>query len=307
VEAGGGLFISVGDRVDAEAWNQAAKALLPQPLGLKRSAAAAPGTRAEGETVDLRPAERLAPIDRRHPLLSSFPAKGEGLASARFFQFVLLAPVPDAPGRRVVLRYESGAPALVEGEIGRGRVLLLTTTVDREWTDLPIRPGFLPLMQEAARFLAGAPSGEAAADLTVGDKREITLGADDRRIEVVKPSGESRWLTPAAHAGDARARHAVLFTETDEPGLYRVRAARTDGVGGDRPDAAFVVTLDGRESNPARLPDSERPDRAGAHGRGGPVPHRRLELWHAFGAAIIALVLLESLLTLWFKRGRVKA
>ena len=203
VESGGGLFISVGDRVDADAWNQTAKKLLPQPLGLKRSAAAAPGQGTEGETVDLRPAERLAPIDRRHPLLAAFPAKGEGLTSARFFQFLLLAPVPDAPGRRVVLRYENGAPALVEAEVGRGRVLLLTTTVDREWTDLPIRPGFLPLVQEATRFLAGAPSGDAAADLLVGERRELALGADDRRLEIIKPSGESRSLQPTP----ARRRH----------------------------------------------------------------------------------------------------
>jgi hypothetical protein len=306
VETGGGLFISVGDKVDVEAWNQVAKALLPQPLGLKRSAAAPPGTRPEGETVDLRPAERLAPIDRRHPLLSAFPAKGEGLASARFFQFVLLAPVPDAPGRRVVLRYESGAPALVEAEIGRGRVLLLTTTVDREWTDLPIRPGFLPLVQESTRFLAGAPSGDAAADLNVGERREIALGADDRRVEVVRPGGDSRWLTPTPHAGDAHARHVVLFTDTDEPGLYRVRTAGADGAVTERPDAAFVVTLDPRESDPARLPDAKRPDRTAARDGAGAVPRRRLELWHALGAAAIALVLAESLLTLRFKRGRVK-
>src|SRR4029079_4524090 len=125
-------------------------------------------------------AERLAPIDRRHPLLAAFPAKGEGLASARLFQFMLLGPMPDAPGRRVVLRYESGAPALVEAEVGRGRVLLLTTTIDREWTDLPIRPGFLPLVQESARFLAGAPSGDSISALAVGQRREISLGNDDR-------------------------------------------------------------------------------------------------------------------------------
>ena len=97
----------------------------------------------------------------------------------------------------------------------------------------------------------------------------------------------------------------MTFTETDEPGLYRVRAARSDGAVSDRPDAAFVVTLDGRESNPARLPDADRPDRARAAGAAGPVPHRRLELWHALGAALLVLALCESLLTLKFKRGRV--
>ena len=78
VEAGGGLFISVGDRVDADAWNLTMKKVLPQPLGLRRTAAAAPGGSREGETVDLRPAERLAPIDRHHPLLGSFAGARRG-------------------------------------------------------------------------------------------------------------------------------------------------------------------------------------------------------------------------------------
>jgi hypothetical protein len=305
VEGGGGLFISVGDRVDADSWNQQLRAVLPQPLGLKRTAGAPPGGRTEGETVDLRPAERLGPIDRRHPLLSAFPAQGEGLASARFFQFVLLEPVPDAPGRTVVLRYENGAPALVEAEVGRGRVLLLTTTVDREWTDLPIRPGFLPLVQESARFLAGAPSGDAISALAVGQRREITLATDDRRIEVVKPGGESRWLSPEPRPAEAHARRTVVFAETDEPGLYRVRASRTDGAVAERPDESFVVNLDPAESDPARLADDRRPDRARHAAGAEAAPKRRLELWHVLAAAVLFLVLAESLLTVRFRRGRV--
>jgi hypothetical protein len=207
-----------------------------------------------------------------------------------------------------VLRYESGAPALVEAAVGRGRVLLLTTTVDREWTDLPIRPGFLPLIQEIARYLAGAPSGEAATAIAVGQKREIALEPDDRRVEIVPPTGESRWLTPPARSGDAHARRTLTFAETNEPGLYRVRAARGDGTISERPDAAFVVNLDARESDPARLAEDKRPDRVTASAAAaGVAPRRRLELWHALGAAAIVLVLLESLLTLRFRRGRVKA
>ncbi|HVV17346.1 MAG TPA: BatA and WFA domain-containing protein [Polyangia bacterium] len=306
VRGGGGLFISVGDKVDADGWNQVLGGLLPQPLSLARSAAALPGARAEGETVDTRPAERLAPFDRRHPLLSGFPARGEGLSSARFFEYMLLAPVPDAPARRILLRYESGAPALVETQVGRGRVLLLTTSVDREWTDLPIRPGFLPLVQEAARYLAGAPSGEVTAALAVGEKREILLGPDERRLEVVRPGGDSRWLIPPSRP-DPRARRAVVFTETDEPGFYRVRGARADGTIAERPDASFVVELDPGESDPARLPDQRRPDRSGGRAGSGPPPQRRMELWHLLGAVAIGLVLMESLLTLRFRRGRTRA
>jgi hypothetical protein len=316
VEAGGGLFVSVGDRVDVDAWNQRMRALLPQPLGLKRTAATAPGRAPEGETVDLRPAERLAPLDRRHPLLASFPAKGDGLASARFFQFMLMEPVPDAPGRSVVLRYENGAPALVASDVGRGRVLLLTTTVDREWTDLPIRPGFLPLMQEAARFLAGAPGSDSISALTVGQRREIAVGLEDARVEIVKPGGQSVWLTAEAHEangaarGDPRAdgrRRSVTFTETDEPGLYRVRASRADGTVAERASESFVVNLDPAESDPARLADDKRPDRSPAGAAGAATPKRRLELGHYLSAAVLLAVLAESLLTLRRRRGRVKA
>jgi Aerotolerance regulator N-terminal/von Willebrand factor type A domain len=315
VAGGGGVFVSVGDRVDADTWNQRCKAVLPQPLGLKRTAAVAPGGAPEGETVDLRPAERLAPLDRRHPLLASFPAKGDGLASARFFQFMLLEPVPDAPGRSVVLRYENGAPALVAADVGRGRVLLLTTTVDREWTDLPIRPGFLPLVQEAARYLAGAPGSDSISALTVGQRREVAVGPEDARVEIVKSNGQSRWLEPEPrdpHASDARGaeprgRRTVTFTETDEPGLYRVRASRADGTVVERPAEGFVVNLDPAESDPTRLPDDKRPDRAPAGGGGAAAPKRRLELWHFLSAAVLVAVLAESLLTLRLRRGRVKA
>jgi hypothetical protein len=307
VQAGGGLFISVGDKVDADAWNARCAAILPQPLGLKRTAAVAPGGAPEGETVDLRPAERLAPLDRRHPLLTGFPAKGDGLASARFFQFMLLAPVPDAAGRSVVLRYENGAPALVASEVGRGRVILLTTTVDREWTDLPIRPGFLPLMQESARFLAGAPGSESISALVVGQRREIAVGADDRRVEVTKPGGEARWLTPEGRAADGHARRTVTFAETDEPGLYHVRASRTDGTTAERPEETFVVNLDDGESDPTMLPEDRRPDRGAHQAAGDAAPMRRLELWHGLGVAIIVFVLGESLLTLRRRRGRVRA
>jgi hypothetical protein len=220
---------------------------------------------------------------------------------------MLLAPVPDAPSRSVVLRFENGAPALVASEAGRGRVLLLTTTVDREWTDLPIRPGFLPLMQEAARFLAGAPGSESIASLTVGQRREIALGADDRRVEVVGPNGQSTWLTPEARAPEAHAKRTVAFDHTDEPGLYRVRASRTDGTAVERPEERFVVDLDSGESDPALLPADRRPDRARAGTAGDAAPKSRLELWHILGVVVLGCVLAESLLTLRLRRGRVKA
>jgi Aerotolerance regulator N-terminal/von Willebrand factor type A domain len=297
VEAGGGLFLSVGDKVDSAIWNERLAALLPQPLALTRTAAALPG-QAAGETIDERPAARLAPLDRRHPLLANFPARGEGLASARFFKFLLLEPVPDTAGATVILRYESGAPALVEKTVGKGRVMILGTTIDRDWTDLPIRAGFLPLVEQAARRLSGASDRGGTSVLTVGQRRDITLGTDDRRIEITKPDG-SVWVASKDRNATPR---TFTFTETDTPGAYQVRAAGVDGMLVSRPADGFVVNVDPAESNPERLAPERRPDRPATAQPGRPLPKRRVELWHGLAGLLIAFVLFESILTLRWRR-----
>jgi len=293
VSAGGGLFISVGDRVDATVWNQRMAKLLPQPLGLPRTASALPGQHA-GEIVDDRPAERLAPIDRNHPLLASFPEHGEGLVSARFFKYMLLDPAPESPERSVILHYESGAPALVEKQVGKGRVMLLSTTVDREWTDLPIRAGFLPLVREAARRLVGVTGDEETASLRAGEARSLAFAGDEQRLEVSRPDG-SVWVARREQANSAR---TVLYSETDRLGTYHVRAVGPDGTVTARPEQDFVVNLDTRESNPARLDPALRPDRIAAASPGAKPPKHRVELWHTLAAVMIGLLLCESALTL---------
>jgi hypothetical protein len=302
VQRGGGLFVSVGSRVNIPIWNDRLGALLPQPLSVPRTAAALPG-QVVGESLDDRPAARLAPLDRRHPLLSAFPSRGEGLASARFFKFLLLEPVPDTALSVVILRYDTGAPALVEKSVGKGRVMLLSTTIDREWTDLPIRAGFLPLVQESSRRLAGTSERSGTSVLTVGQRREIALAPDERRLEITKPDG-TVWVASKDRGSGSR---SILFTETDEPGAYRVRTAGADGLLSDRRADGFVVNIDPRESNPERLAPERRPDRKAVAKAEGPPPKRRVELWHALAALLIILVLFESLLTLRWRRPVIAA
>lgn len=297
VEEGGGLFVAVGDRVDGAAWNQSMAKLLPQPLGLVRTASAAPGQRA-GETVDERPAERLMPLDRRHPLLSAFPERGEGLVSARFFKYMLLDPARDTATRNVILRYESGAPALVEREVGRGRVLLLTTTVDRDWTDLPIRTGFLPLIRESARFLIGASDEDGGGTLLAGEPRLLTVVGDAQALEVTRPDG-SVWVGRREQAGGGR---SLTFLGTDLLGSYRVRAAGADGTYADQIGQDFVVNLDPRESDTTRLASDKRPDRIAVSSPGAKHPKQKIELWHFLSVVLILILLAESLLSLRWRR-----
>jgi hypothetical protein len=299
VSSGGGVFFSTGQNVNPDAWNSRLGGLLPQPLGVVRTAATQ-GAPTGGELVDERPAEHLAPVDRHHPLLAHFPTGSDGLASARFYKYTLLEPIGDDERHGVVLRFESGAPALVErsfpavGEKGRsGHTMLLATTIDREWTDLAIRPGFLPLLTEITRRLGGAPEGGRSAELLVGASRDLAfLGAEDT-LEVLKPGGDT-WTS--RRRGQHDAQH-VPFEDTQLPGVYHVKAGRaSDAKRIEDPNRTFVVNLDPSESNPVSRPEDQSSQ--GVNGTVGQRPKHKVPLWHMFGVGLMLLLLAESIVSL---------
>jgi len=94
----------------------------------------------------------------------------------------------------------------------------------------------------------------------------------------------------------------ILYSETDRLGTYHVRSVSPDGTVTARPEQDFVVNLDTRESNPARLDPSQRPDRIAVASPGAKPPKHRVELWHSLAAVMIGLLLCESLLTLRRRR-----
>jgi hypothetical protein len=297
VKKGGGLFISMGDNVDADAYNAQLGDLLPQPLQGARTVGRLPNAREDGETPTVGDGERLQRAERGHPLLMplSAPHADDALKAARFSRYLLFRPTSEGSGtHQAILRFEGGAPALVEGKLGDGRVLVYASSVDRDWNDLAIQPVYLPLMQQAARYLARAPLQQAEAPLTIGQRHDIGLTNGDSRVEVALPSGARRLFDKERVAG----RRALGFSETEEPGVYRVSVAGADGVMKPRPSASFVVTLDPAESDPAPL----APSRLLALKTGGGAPagarplKRRVELWHALGAALLLLLLGEAIL-----------
>ena len=299
VKGGGGLLIGLGDNVDVEAYNRVLAELLPQPLAVIKTAGALPSRGSgEGESSTQGPGEHLGQLDRRHPLLQPFLSgrSSESLLSASFARYLLLQPTPRSQGETtVILSFESGAPALTERTVGRGRVLLFTSTLDRDWNDLPIQPAFLPLVQQIVRHLSRAPLQKAETETLIGQTRDIKLQPGDTRVEVTLPSGKTRLFERL------QGRKLLSFTESREPGFYRVATAGDTGVLKARPSEHFVVNIDPSESDlqlaPAsRLAALQRPLLQNEASPTGKNPRRRVELWHALGWALILLLLGEALL-----------
>lgn len=305
---GGGLFITLGDNTEVDAFNTTLHELLPQALAvvkttgpLRRAGQAAEATvPGESESALTGPGEHLGRMDRRHPLLLPFSTgrASESLLEARFNRYMLLRPTPHSTGDSggVILSYESGAPALIERQLGRGRVLLFTSTIDRDWNNLPIQPAFLPLLQQTVRYLSHAPLRDSEPAAAIGQPRDIRLQAGDTRVEVSLPSGKKRLFERLG------GRQVLTFNDTIEPGFYRVAAAGDSGVLRPRPAEFFVVNVEPSESDlqpppPGRLAALQRPltqDQGGSESGG--APKRQVELWHYLGALLLLLLLGESLL-----------
>jgi hypothetical protein len=236
VERGMGLWITVGDRVEAQEYNDRFSKILPLLMRGPSFAGTLPG-RQEART------EAFAPVQLSHPMF----AHGEGvrgdlgLAAARTRRLMLLEPDPER-GTAIAVAFSSGAPALITRDYGQGRVGVLTTSVDRDWTDLPMRPGFVPLVERTLDYLGGTRSSNAGALLEVGETREFVT---DRPLTVHTPTGAQIPITPDAE-GVAR------FDETWVPGHYSAHVTGSDDAA-RRPVFAVGVQPEESDTDPVEI------------------------------------------------------
>jgi hypothetical protein len=259
VARGGGLLIAAGENFDAFGYRGRLSALLP---ALPRSSApvqpALGVARREGEASEL------------------LPSGGAGLETARTTKRLLLEP-PQA-GSQALLALSDGTPLLVAGTHGRGRVALLATTLDDDWSDLPLTPGFLPLVHGLVRGLAAVdalphgphPAGTVlTARLPLGARALYLLTPDGRRIDLDldKPT--------------------LRITDTAVPGVYRTLAALDQRSERELTQLSFTIVPDTRDSDlTLRRPMPQR-EKVATAGAGRP---RGVEswFWFAFGLLILS-------------------
>jgi hypothetical protein len=251
---GMGLFVALGDHVDPDAYNDAFGDLLPRPLHLIKTAAE-PGAQNEEEH-----AARFGVIEWAHPLFRIFgPAEREGLESSRTFRYALLK--PEGAASHTLASYDDGAPALIEGRAGAGRVLLYTSSASRTWTDWPIRVSFLPVLQQAVSYLASALEEKQPAPARVGDERAVAAPQGLVVAQVLGPDGK-----PAPMRREKQDEADALAGPLQLPGLYRPQVAPPRGTSHEDLALAFVALLDPKESDLRRVDEAELKAQLGGAG-----------------------------------------
>lgn len=213
VSLGGGLFVSAAG---SGAALERLETVLPGRVRSIREAA--------GKTRSFR----IAAYNRVHPVFEPFGDGATGLEQTAIAKHWLLEPEPQVE-RETLIELLGGLPLLLERRVENGRSMLLTTTIDRDWTDLPIRPGYLPLVQRATRYLAGRLRERGPRLVEVGNPARIEVTEGMKKLLVVAPDGTERVFSAKSLAD----RRSIEFTETLLPGHYDVWA-EIPGFGGLR-------------------------------------------------------------------------
>jgi len=210
VEAGGGLMLSVGSRVDPDLWNEALGGLLPALFTEVK-------TRGAGTFEKSPTGLSLPPMESDE--FRVFRTGGASVFSrVRFGRLIGTEPRLQEDSA-VLLRYSDGLPALLERQVGDGRVVLFTSSLDDDWTDLPLRSIYVSLVHQMARGLSGTLALDGAREVEVGGSLPLPLPlADGAEAWVLAPDGQEHPLEPGAAADDGR----VSFRQTEQPGHHRL-------------------------------------------------------------------------------------
>ncbi|HLL90819.1 MAG TPA: CARDB domain-containing protein, partial [Tepidisphaeraceae bacterium] len=289
---GGGVLIAPGSLASADAYNAA---LYRDGGGILPASLAAP-TPADGSA-----ATTVLGLDLADPLLQFLRGKPDPIPSATVGRHFPAAPRADA---RVLASYASGHPFAVAAAWGRGRVLLVTTPLDADWSTLPLSSFYLPFVQSAVREL----TGPRAAERNVPPGRPLVYATDapiDRAAATLALPDGTREALPVTQLGR---RNEVRYAAAGQPGVYRLQFK---SAGHDR-TVHFVVQPPAGESDLTPLTDErwrqvedalpmarvdverEQVSRAVTGRRDG------RELWGPLLVGVLALVAVETVLgRLW--------
>jgi Aerotolerance regulator N-terminal/von Willebrand factor type A domain len=157
------------------------------------------------------------------------------LDNVQFSGWMLITP---GPGARVIAKLADGSPLLVEEQMGEGRLLIFTSSLDNSGNDFPLHASYVPFVAQTGRYLAGGeetPSSVVAGS-PVALRRSHEQGT---AADVIGPDG----------------RHELSIAEGTKASAFDLpRAGFYEIVRADGQRLLMAVHADRRESDLTTIP-----------------------------------------------------
>ncbi len=214
-------------------------------------------------------------IDKSHPAIAD---------TASWREIHIFDPVTfkQQPNDRILISLSDGSPFIIERLVGKGRKIIIVSSLDGIQNDLPTSPVFAPFVLRTIRELAGINNG--ASELTAGSNLVIEPGG-----QLFSPSGENLVKLSALGKNNR--------IELNEPGVYEMRSSERSG--------AITVNADPHESSMERLGSAfltdwqslvnDEPDAISKENPQARPDIQKQPIWYGLLTALFVLVILELL------------
>jgi hypothetical protein len=252
---GGGLIQFLGDRASASAFNSryfGDRGFLAAPLA------------GPGGDASLRRFVNILESDTDHPVLRELKDHDRSLKHLLVYQYLACDEARMPEDALVLARYaggqglaDSGAPAVVERRLGKGRSILITTSVgDPKWSEMfaDYTGTFHMFLHELTRY--ASRGGSETLQLHVGETIAKLLPSELFQKEVLlRPPG--REPIPQTVSKNDAGEFRVSFDDTESSGLYLLQRATSAEPRPEDAVAWFAVNIDPREGDLLREPAGE--------------------------------------------------
>ncbi len=241
LQRGGSVIWFLGDQADSQSYNRVlhrdGNGIFPAQLGSR-----------VGDAQARQSFVVFDPRDYAHPVIEPFRGAAQGgLLTTRVFEYVR-AELPEETKARVALAYEGGDPAIITDQVHRGRVAVVTTSADIEWTNWPFWPSYVPVMNELVNYSVADRDSDHNA--LVGQTISSPVGAAALEIPVTVELPNKKTV-------------ASRIPPRDDVGFFSFDRTYTSGgyrIGFGPPVAAeelFAVNVDPKESDLTKLEQDE--------------------------------------------------
>ncbi len=298
VKAGGGLMVFLGDNTThgkshSEMRSADGKPLLPGQL--LESAQTAASDAATATVWNIQTGMEDHPVTRA---LATLPKEQWG--AIQFKQYIKTAP---HEGARVLMRLTPGDdPLLLSHQIGRGQVLLFTSSADRDWHDMVVHPAYLMMVQQSVMSLS-RKFHEVPSMVSQPLVFELPSADKSTSVKIIDPTGKESKVQVSGYEG----RRAGLVSYADRPGIYELKSES------GKFSLKLAVNVDSTESVAAVLEKQSLDEIAnrlslsvvdGENAVSGAVRTNRVgrEIWRILIITALGLLVLESLLSKWLVR-----
>ena len=256
VESGGGLVIFAGDQIDEHVYNDTlyrdGEGLLPAKL------TGVLGNESEEQWVNFQAS------NASHPALNVFAGDSNPFAAwvkvFRWWKAEVNEQQLSDGHVTVSARFtdRENSPAVIEKQIGAGRVVLVTTPADRDWNNWPLDPSYVICTQEMTRYVVNKSDLNGTIEVGQSIRQPLDLTQYQLEVSLRNPNKTTTPLNarPDESSGTSNTSRVdetqwiVDYDKVNRRGFYELDLVRTNG---STETALFAANVDRTESDLRRV------------------------------------------------------